>query len=231
MENLKIAIDGPVASGKSTAARLLAKKLGFLYIDTGSTYRALAWKVIQKKLEFWKKEDVISLANEISIDIKNKNDNHYGFSVYVDGKEITGELDLPDVSMTASDISKIKEVRELHVVLQRQLAENQNVVMVGRDVATCILPDAQIKVYLDASLDTRTKRRFEELQAKGIATNYEQLKKEIAARDYQDTHREISPLSKDPQAILIDTNDLSIDQMVDKIAQVMQERGYGKYLL
>ena len=213
MKKLVVAIDGPAGAGKSTVAQIAAKKLGFTYIDTGAMYRAVAWKTLQQK-----KEVTDELIVEVVKDIKVRLQYADGATtVFVDDYEVTGEIRTPEINAIVSQVAALGPVREKMVAQQREMAENDSVLMDGRDIATNVLPNADVKIFLTASIEERARRRFKEMQEKGFSVEFEKLKADIAARDKADSEREISPLVQAEDAELLDTSDMSIDEVVQAI--------------
>ncbi|MBR1729897.1 MAG: (d)CMP kinase [Selenomonadaceae bacterium] len=220
LENVKmnrkkiVAIDGPAGAGKSTTAKIAAEKLGYTYIDTGAMYRAAAWKVLQKNKPI-NENLIIETAKDIDVDLQYVD----GVTkVFVDGQEITSEIRTPEVSHIVPEVAKIGFVREKLTELQRKMAARGGVLMDGRDIATHVLPNADVKIFLTASIDERAKRRFDELKSKGYTTlNFDEIKNEIALRDKQDMEREIAPLIQAEDATLLDTTGKSIDEVVNEI--------------
>ena len=213
MKKLVVAIDGPAGAGKSTVAQIAAKKLGFTYIDTGAMYRAVAWKTLQQK-----KEVTDELIVEVVTDIKVRLQYADGATkVFVDDYEVTGEIRTPESNAIVSQVAALGPVREKMVAQQREMAENDSVLMDGRDIATNVLPNADVKIFLTASIEERARRRFKEMQEKGFSVEFEKLKADIAARDKADSEREISPLVQAEDAELLDTSDMSIDEVVQAI--------------
>ncbi len=200
-----IAVDGPAGAGKSTVSKLVAQKLGYTYIDTGAMYRAVALKSSHSN------EDLTDIINDIQIELDDK------ARVFLDGVEVTKEIRTPEISKLASDVSKFGFVRKKLTELQRKMAERGAVIMDGRDIGTQVLPNADLKIFLTASIDERARRRFEELQAKGQSVNLDAIKNEIALRDKQDSEREIAPLKQAEDAVLIDSTNLQINEVVEKI--------------
>lgn len=214
-----IAIDGPAGAGKSTVARMLARRLGYLYIDTGSMYRAVAWKALQRGVSLEDAEQLISLAEQTEIRLVRDGD---ALRVYCDGQDVTDLIREPTVSQCVSQVAAVPGVRKRLVALQRKMASQGGVVMDGRDIGTYVLPDAPHKFYLTASLDQRTARRQKELLAKGFQVDFDRLRSEIAERDRQDKEREVAPLVQAKDAVLIDTTGLCPEQVVVKILHILQ---------
>ena len=213
MGKLVVAIDGPAGAGKSTVARIAAEKLGYTYIDTGAMYRAVAWKVLQTGKAVTDAL-IVDVVKDIEVLLEYKNDKNY---VYADGQDITGEIRTPEVTGIVSQVAALGPVREKMVDLQRKMAEKGGVLMDGRDIATNVLPNADVKLFLTASIEERARRRFKEMQEKGYDVKLEELQADIAARDKADSEREISPLVQAEDAELLDTSDMSIDQVVEAI--------------
>ena len=221
MKKLVVAIDGPAGAGKSTVAKLAAKELGYTYIDTGAMYRAVAWKTLQQKADV---TDALILDVARDIDVRLAYANGVT-QVFVDGQDITGEIRTPEVSHIVSQVAALGPVREKMVDLQRQMATEGGVLMDGRDIATHVLPDADVKIFLTASIEERAQRRWKEMREKGYDMSLEELQKDIAARDKADSEREISPLVQADAATLLDTTGLSIDEVVARILAMCSEAG------
>ena len=220
MKKIVVAIDGPAGAGKSTIAKLAAEKLGYAYIDTGAMYRSVAWKFLQTGREF--DEAYISeLANTMIIEFKPEAKIN---RVFVDGTEVTEAIRTPEVTAIVSRVAAIGDVREAMVEQQRRMGEIGGVLMDGRDIGTVVFPHAQLKIFLTASVEERARRRYKEMVEKGQQVELAQLQEDIAARDKQDSERAISPLRQAEDALLLDTSDMSIAQVTDKILQLVQER-------
>ena len=220
MKKIVVAIDGPAGAGKSTIAKLAAEKLGYAYIDTGAMYRSVAWKFLQTGREF--DEAYISdLANTMIIEFKPEAKVN---RVFVDGTEVTEAIRTPEVTAIVSRVAAIGAVREAMVEQQRRMGEIGGVLMDGRDIGTVVFPHAQLKIFLTASVEERARRRYKEMVEKGQQVELAQLQEDIAARDKQDSERAISPLRQAEDALLLDTSDMSIAQVTDKILQLVQER-------
>jgi len=216
-----IAIDGPSGAGKSTVSQRVAKKLGYLYLDTGAMYRACALKAIQLGMDLDNLGCAEKLAQNLEIELRKNNDQ---LQVLLDGKEVSREIRTPEMGMNASKISQHLPVRKKLWELQRKMAEKGGIVAEGRDMATVVFPDADFKFYLTASPEVRAKRRYQELLEKGHQVNFEEILKEVRNRDEQDSKRKLAPLKKADDAIEIDTSGLNIDQVVDKIIGKITEQ-------
>lgn len=209
-----IAIDGPAGAGKSTIAKLVAKKKGYIYVDTGAMYRGLAVHFIKKGIAPEEKDKIASACEDATIKIAYEDGVQ---QVYLNGENITGSLREEAVGNMASKSSGISAVRAKLLELQRTLAREENVVMDGRDIGTHVLPNADVKVYLTASVDTRAKRRYDELTAKGIKCDFNEIAKDIAERDERDMTRDIAPLKQADDAVLVDSSDMTIDEVAEAI--------------
>ena len=210
-----IAVDGPAGAGKSTVSKICAAKLGYTYIDTGAMYRAVALKVLRSG-----KPVDDSLIVDVTRDIRIELDE--SARVFLDGHEITTQIRTPEVSRGASLVAKVGFVRQKLTELQRQMASRGNVIMDGRDIGTQVLPNADLKIFLTATVAERARRRFEELKSKGLAADLAQIETEITLRDKQDSEREIAPLAQAEDAILLDTTRLTIDEVVAEILRLAE---------
>lgn len=214
-EKLIIAIDGPAGSGKSTTAKLLAKKLGYLYIDTGAMYRAVTLFAIKKNILDDEKK-IIELASKLDIELKLED----GITkVFVNGKDVSEEIRSLEVNQNVSPVSKIEGVRKILVEKQKRIGQNGGVVMEGRDITTVVFPNADVKIFLTASIEERARRRALEFAQKGQEVDIEKVKQNIIERDRIDSSRSISPLTKSPDAIEVDTSNLTIEEQVDLILE------------
>ena len=213
MKNLVVAIDGPAGAGKSTVAQLAARKLGCTYIDTGAMYRAVAWKTLQRKQPVTD-ELILDVVKDVHVELAYVEGKT---TVSVDGTDVTGEIRTPEVTAIVSQVAALGPVRSRMVELQRRMAAKGSVLMDGRDIATSVLPDANVKIFLTASIEERARRRVKEMQEKGYNVSLEELQKDIAARDKADSEREISPLVQAPDAELLDTSNMGIDEVVQAI--------------
>lgn len=216
MKKSVVAIDGPAGAGKSTIAQMVAKKLGYMYIDTGAMYRAVAWKVLQSGQPVTDAL-ILKIIDDTNISLKNVNGQIY---VKVDGKDVTGQLRTPAVTGLVSRVAQLAPVREKMVLLQREMARNGAVVMDGRDIASHVLPEADVKVFLTASIEERAKRRWQEVKDKGYVADLEELKKEIEARDKADMERAVSPLVRVPEAVFLDTTGMGIEEVVAAVLKL-----------
>ena len=218
---LHIAIDGPVASGKSTVARLLASKLHCSFLDTGALYRAVALVALRRTIDPSDQVAVGALVDSLDLQTKPDPDEPLGYSVIADGARLGPELFAPDVSRAVSFVAAMPHVRARLIGAQREYAKGRDVIMAGRDIGSAVLPDARFKFYLTASVDARVDRRLAELRAAGNSTTREQLRADIERRDARDTSRAASPLVRAPDAVEIDTSSLSIDDVVERLAQAV----------
>lgn len=218
----RIAIDGPAGAGKSTVARAVAKKLGLAYLDTGAMYRAVTLAALRKKANLYDNKVLESLTAGLVIDIKNAEDGQN--IIYLNGEDVTAAIRLPEVSRHVSIVARCAEVREILVQKQKEIGWRGNIVMDGRDIGTNVMPDAEYKIFLTASLEERARRRMFELREKGEHIELEQMIKEIEARDKIDTERECSPLRQADDAILVDTTNMTIAEVVDKIVDIVAGR-------
>lgn len=209
-----IAIDGPAGAGKSTIAKLIAKKKGYIYIDTGAMYRAMALYFIERGIKAGEQDKISEAAAEADVTISYENGEQI---VWLNGRNVNGLIRTEEVSKMASSSSANKDVRKKLVELQQALAQKESVVMDGRDIGTCVLPNANVKIYLTASSHVRAVRRYEELSEKGESCSLEVIEKDIIERDYQDMHREISPLKQAEDAVLLDSSDMTIEEVADAI--------------
>ena len=220
-----IAIDGPAGAGKSTIARRVAKELSFIYVDTGAMYRAMALYLLRKEVNKDDTEQIGNICQDAEISIEYQNGEQI---VLLNDENVNSYLRTEEVGNMASVSSAVPRVREKLLSLQRKLARDMSVVMDGRDIGTTILPDADVKIYLTASSLTRAKRRYLELQEKGTVCNLDEIQKDIEERDQRDMNREISPLRQAEDAVLVDSSDLTIQQVVDRILQIFRSKTTGE---
>ncbi len=209
-----VAIDGPAGAGKSTIAKLVAKEKGYIYVDTGAMYRALAIHFLKKGIAPENTEDVIEACSDAAVSIRYEDGAQ---QVYLNGENVTGMLRTEEVGNMASKTSAVPEVREKLLELQRTLAKENDVIMDGRDIGTNILPDADVKIYLTASVETRARRRYDELKEKGEDCDLDQIAQDIKERDERDMNRETAPLKKAEDAILVDSSYMTIPEVVSEI--------------
>lgn len=220
MKYISVAIDGPAGAGKSSVSKAAAKRLGYTYIDTGAMYRAVALFAISHGIDIKnEREKLISHLGEVEIGIKYAHDGQH---IFLLGEDVTERIRREDVSVGASDVAVIGEVRKKLVELQRQMAQSANVIMDGRDICSYVLPEAQVKIFLTASVEARAKRRYDELCQKGVECNIEKLKADMAYRDKNDSERAVAPLRQAEDATLLDTTDMTFEEVVDKIEELIK---------
>lgn len=220
-KGLQVAIDGPASSGKSTVAKIIAKRFGYVYCDTGAMYRSVTWAALENRIDVSDTKQVIDLARRIKITFEPGQPDQ---RVFVDGHEVTKDIRTEKIAANVSAVAAIPEVRAQMVEQQRQIAQAGGIVMDGRDIGTTVLPDAQVKVFLVASAHERARRRYEENLQKGLATqSLDELEAAIKLRDQKDSTRKVSPLTQAKDAILIDTTSLTIDQVVDEISALIKK--------
>ncbi|MCF6157160.1 MAG: (d)CMP kinase [wastewater metagenome] len=217
--HLIIAIDGPAGSGKSTIARMLSKRLGFKYLDTGAMYRALTWKAMQKGVNLEDEDRLCRLADQTEIELQYKDGN---LSVYVDGVDVTQEIRLPSITNNVHYISDARGIRQRMVKLQQGLAEREDVVAEGRDTGTVVFPDAEKKFFLDADVEERARRRYREFESSDKEISYKNVIRDIEIRDRRDTTRDNSPLKIGEDAIYIDTTDLTIEEVLNRMLKEIE---------
>lgn len=215
-----IAIDGPAGAGKSTIAKMAAKKLDFIYVDTGAMYRAMALYFLRREIDAKDEKKIAEACEHINVTIAYQEGEQ---QVLLNGENVNAFIRTEEVSMMTSNTSKYPAVREKLLYLQRELAAANNVIMDGRDIGTCVLPDAELKIYLTASASERAKRRYLEQKERGVERDLAQIERDIIARDEQDMNREIAPLKQAEDAIYLDTSDMTIEEVVTKIVSLVQK--------
>lgn len=219
--SFNIAIDGPAGAGKSTIARSLARSLGFIYVDTGAMYRAMAYYFLKNGIDPGDRNKTEGACADVDITIIYENEEQ---QVLLNGENVTSQLRKESVGNMASVTSALPAVRAKLTQLQKKLAASTDVVMDGRDIGTAVLPDAQMKIYLTAGTAVRAKRRYDELKARGIDKSLESIEKDIRDRDYRDMHRDISPLCQAEDAILVDTSDMDIETVLNTVRRIYEEK-------
>ena len=217
--SFNVAIDGPAGAGKSTVAKSVAALKNFIYVDTGAMYRSMALYFLRNGISSEEEEKIAAACPDIDVSISYQNGEQ---QVILNGENVNGLIRTEEVSMMTSNTSKYPVVREKLLSLQRSLAEKENVIMDGRDIGTCVLPGADVKIYLTASVETRAKRRYDELKEKGEDCNLEEIAHDIEERDHRDMTREIAPLKQAEDAVLVDSSDMSIDEVVEKILSLTE---------
>lgn len=217
---INVAIDGPAGAGKSTIARAAAKKLGYIYVDTGALYRTVALAAVRREV-LDDADGVAAMLPQISVELKFENGEQ---QVYLDGENVSSLIRTPQISMGASKVSAIPKVREYLLSLQQSIAKENNVIMDGRDIATVVLPNADVKIFLFATPECRAQRRYKELIEKGENVTYEDVLKDVNERDYQDSHREIAPLKPSEDSVMADTSDLDLQQSTEMIIGIIKEK-------
>jgi cytidylate kinase len=218
---LAIAIDGPAGAGKSTIARRAAKQLGFIYVDTGALYRAIGLFMLKHGIETTDAPSVCSLLKDVEISLTFQNGEQ---RVILCDEDVSDKIRTAEVSMAASNVSAIPQVREFLFALQRNLAKTNNVIMDGRDIGTVVLPDAQVKIFLTASPEERAKRRYEEMIQKGQKVEYDAVLSDLRTRDYNDSHRAVAPLVPAENALIVDTTGNTLEQSVEQLVRIIKEK-------
>ena len=212
-----IAIDGPAGAGKSTIAKIVAKELGFIYVDTGAMYRTLALACFRDGIDTTDENAVVDKCESVEVTLGYEDGTQ---KVYLNGEDVSKEIRREEIGNLTSAIAVYPGVRKILVALQQDLAAKNDVVMDGRDIGTAVLPNADLKIYLTASVETRAKRRYDELIEKGQTCDLKEIEKDIEDRDYRDMNREVSPLSQADDAVLVDSSDMTIDEVVAKISSL-----------
>lgn len=219
---VSVAIDGPSGAGKSTVSRAAAKAFGFIYVDTGAMYRTIGLAAHRKGLDTKDKPSIIALLPELSIDLRY---NELGEQrMYLGDEDVSADIRLPEISMCASNVSAMPEVRAYLMDMQRQMAKRYDVIMDGRDIGTVILPNAEVKIFLTASAEERANRRLKELEAKGVNTSFEEVLEDMKKRDAQDSSRAAAPLVPADDAVILDTSDMSFDESVQAVCKLIADK-------
>ncbi|WP_448919069.1 (d)CMP kinase [Eubacterium sp.] len=217
---INVAIDGPAGAGKSTIAKAAAKELGFIYVDTGALYRAVAYNAVKTGV-IDDEQKIIDMLDSTKVELKYVNGVQ---AVYLNGEDVSAFIRTPEISMGASKVSAIPQVRAFLLNLQRKIASTNNVIMDGRDIATVVLPNADVKIFLFASPECRAERRYKELIEKGESVSFDDVLKDVNQRDYQDSHREIAPLKPSDDSIMSDTSELTLQESIDLIVNTIKEK-------
>ena len=221
---LNIGIDGPVGAGKSSVADAVAARLGILHLDTGAMYRALGLTALRKGMDVQDEQAVVELCRHLGVSVRHEADGQH---TLVQGEDVTGLIRTPEVSMAASTVSRYAEVRKEMVRIQQQLAAETDMVLDGRDICMTVLPNATAKIYLTASAEERARRRYLEMQEKGQPDSFEKVLEDLRKRDEQDMNRPVEPLRQAPDAVLVDSSDLTFDETVDAILAIVEEKRHG----
>ena len=221
MKSFDVAIDGPSGAGKSSLARRCAAELGFLYVDTGAIYRTVGLAALRRGIDRKDEQAVAAILPELEIRMGYENGEQ---RMFLNGEDVSGEIRLPEISMCASDVSAHAAVRDFLMEMQRKLARENCVIMDGRDIGTVVLPDAKLKIYLTASPEARAERRMKELQAKGLEQPFEEVLRDIIRRDEQDMNREVAPLRRAEDAVLVDTTDIGFDESFALLCTIIRQR-------
>ena len=216
-----VAIDGPAGTGKGTITKLIAKDFGLINIDTGATYRCVTLEMINQNVSINEKDKIIKISETIKIDIKN---NEGIQTIFLNGEDVTDKIRSKEVTALVSQVSAIVEVRLNMVKLQRKLAEGKDVIMEGRDITTYVFPNADVKIYLDATPEERARRRFKQNEENGIKIPFDEILKNVKERDYIDSHREIAPLKKADEAIYIDSTGMTIEEEANEVIKIIEEK-------
>lgn len=212
--NFIVAVDGPAGSGKGTVTKIIEKELGLMNLDTGATYRCLTLEVLRKGIKIEEENKIVELLNNIKIEIKKINDSDV---IFLNGEDVSTQIRSKEVTANVSKVSSIISVREKMVEIQRKMAEGKDVIVEGRDIGTVVFPNANLKIYLDADLKERARRRYEQEKEKGINTTYEQVLEDVKIRDYMDKNKKVGALKKGDDYITVDTTNKSIDEVVSII--------------
>ena len=221
---LNIGIDGPVGAGKSTVADAVAAKLGILHLDTGAMYRGLGLTALRREIDVQDEQAIIDLCNSLKFTVSHEADGQH---TYVDGEDLTGLIRTQEVGMAASTVSRYAEVRKAMVRLQQELAAETDMLLDGRDICTTVLPNATAKIYLTAAAEERARRRWTEMQQKGMPDTFEEVLQAVKDRDNQDMNRKVEPLRRAEDAVLVDSTNMTFDEVVDAILAIVEEKRHG----
>ena len=221
---LNVAIDGPVGAGKSSVADEAARQLGILHLDTGAMYRALGMTALRRGIDTYDEKAVVKLCRGLNISVSHEEDGQHTF---VEGEDVTGLIRTPEVSMAASTVSRYAEVRKAMVKLQQKLAAETDMLLDGRDICTTVLPNATAKIYLTAAAEERARRRWLEMQQKGMPDTFEEVLQAVKDRDNQDMNRKVEPLRQAEDAVLVDSTNMTFDEVVDAILAIVEEKRHG----
>lgn len=224
MDHFSIAIDGPNGAGKSTIARELARRLGCVYVDTGAMYRAIGLYVLRKGVDSEDVENIVKLLPEVELSLEHREDGQH---IFLGGEDVSKAIRTPEASVYASNVSKIGEVRAALLDFQRKFARESSVVMDGRDIGTVVLPDAEVKIFLTASVDERARRRYRELVERGQDVSFEDVRRDLEWRDNNDSTRALAPLRPADDAVTVDTTELDFEQSVARVLEVVEEKRNG----
>lgn len=220
---VNVAIDGPAGAGKSTIAKAVSKKLGYIYVDTGALYRTIGLNALRNNIDTKDEEKVTKTLNDIKVELKFIDGTQ---SVYLNGENVSEAIRTPEASIAASNVSALPPVRKYLFNLQQNIANNNNCLMDGRDIGTVVLPNADVKIFLTASAEERANRRYKELIEKGSQVKYDDVLKEMIERDYQDSHRKIAPLKPADDAIILDTTEKTLEEVILDIKKIVEEKCY-----
>ena len=216
-----VAIDGPAGAGKSTIARAASREIGFIYVDTGALYRAIGLYMLENSVGLDNEQEISKKLEGLEVSLGFKEGEQ---RVFLNGKDVSGLIRTPEVSMAASKVSAMPKVREFLFSLQKDMAKKHDVIMDGRDIGTVVLPEAQLKIFLTASAEERARRRYKEMLEKGIKADYEEVLADIKTRDYNDSHREIAPLTPAEDAVIVDTTGISLAESIERLLKIIRER-------
>ena len=216
-----VAIDGPAGSGKGTVTKIVAERMGLVNIDTGAMYRCVTLMCLENNIDYTQIDEINKILDVIKIEIKNEDCNQ---TFYLNGKNVTKEIRYDNVNKNVAKFAAIKEVRDKVTPMQREMGEKQDIIMEGRDITTVVFPNADVKIYLDASPEERAERRYRQNKENGIDTPYEEILQNVIDRDYRDSHREIAPLTKAPDAIYVDSTGMTVEEEAEEVIKIIKEK-------